>query len=241
MSAYDAEEVAKGAAAARLEGLVEHGDGPHAVDAEVAEVDAEVAPGDERPLAAPEVEAEGVDGAHGFGAVFAAIAEPDEPLGVAGGVELVEQALVLGWVGELWREEQDAVDGTAAVEWQDGFDFGEGGSGVAAHLLAAPGAHHACAEKERGELGRVELQGGEVEVGAKGVADAGLALDGGAVGLEVGDVAVEGAEGDAEAIGQLRPGEKATGAQERDDAKEAVSAAHVAAMLLPWCGVGDLV
>jgi hypothetical protein len=89
----DALEVVGEALAAGLdEGAVERLEVGDAIEAEGAEVFAELAPGDEGPGATPTIEGQGADGAVRVLAVEAGIGEAEDAAGGTGGVDAVELA-----------------------------------------------------------------------------------------------------------------------------------------------------
>jgi hypothetical protein len=124
-------------------------------------------------------------------------------------------------------------DAAAVIFRERGFDLYERVVGRNGSGFAAPCARHARAEDQCNEFVGREMEGWDVFVAPQGIAHACLTLDGRAVALQVCDVAIEGAWRDEEPLGQLRSGHQATRTQQAYDAKEAVSAAHAAAILLP--------
>ena len=212
------------------EGLIEDGEGAEAVDAEAAKVLAKLAPGDGGPGIAPEVESNGTEAALGCGAAGVGVVDGDDAGIFDGLTQLFE--FVAGESSGFSVEsgarcvEGDGVDAVAQGGGEDGFDLAQGVVGGGGQLGVSPGGNHAAAEDEGGDFAGIEHEWRQVVVAAKGVADTGFAEDRDAGELEVLDVAVDGALGDLELGGQAAGGLQAAGAQELDDAEEAVGSAH---------------
>jgi len=100
------------------------------------------------------------------------------------------------------------------------------GEAAARAIAAAPGADEARAGDQRDDLVTREHERGQIVAVAHHVADAGLAVDRHAARLQVGDIAVDGALGDLERLGELGRGQQPTAPQILDDLKQAVGASH---------------
>jgi len=220
------EVVLEALASALLEGAVELLAVGDAVEAEGAEVFAELAPGDKGPGAAPAVESERADGALRWFAVETRVREAEDAAGGAGGVNAVEQTAEGLRHLETRGVHENGVEAGSEIRGKDGFNARESGSGGCGVFRSSPGFDETHAEDQGGEFFRLEHERRQVEFAAQGVADAGLAFDGLAGELEVDDVAVDGALGDLKALGEGASGLQAAGAQQLHDAEEAVGAPH---------------
>ena len=199
----------------------------HAVGAEAPVVRAQLAPGREGPLAAPEVEAERARVAHAVGAVLARVVEVHEAALADRAAQQRQRAGHRAGARQLGREERRLEHDAAQRLGQHGLDLRHrarrppcASSGV------APGGHDARAEHQAFELVAGEDQRRQLVAALEAVADPGLSLDRDARGLEIRDVAVDGALRDGELVGDLLAGGEAPRAQELHQAEQAVSAAH---------------
>ena len=198
------------------EGLVEDGEGAEAVDAEAAEVNAQLAPGDNGPGVAPAVESDGTETALGGGAAGVGVVDGDDAGIFDSLAELFElvpdEGAGFAVKPGAWGVEGNSVDAVAQGRGEDGFDLAQGVVGGGGELGVSPGGDHTAAEDEGGDFAGIKHEWRQVVVTAKGVADTGLAEDRDAGELKVLDVAIDGALGDLELGGQAARGLQAAGA-----------------------------
>ncbi len=117
----------------------------------------------------------------------------------------------------------------AQTRRQHGGDLRDGGVRRAGKGGIAPGADHARAEDERLDLILREHEGRQLVARSEHIAETRLALDGHAARLQVGHVAVDGADGHFQFAGQFLRGHDPLRAPEIfDDVEETVGAAHEA-------------
>ena len=123
--------------------------------------------------------------------------------------------------------EQAVFGGALQRGGQHGFHLGAGGFGGLGEVWVAAGGHQAQAEQQGIRLRIGEHQRWQEGLGAQHVAEAGGALDRGTLGGEGGDVSVEGAQGNAQLLGQHRARDGATAAAEGlQEVEEAGAAGH---------------
>ena len=119
-----------------------------------------------------------------------------------------------------------AFDALVEVARQHRADACEGLFGGLAERGVAPGLDELGADDQSLEFVAGEHQRRYLVAAAQAVADAGFAVDGGAGLDEVGDVAVDGAFGDGECLGERGRGDDASVAQHEQNLEEAVGRAH---------------
>ena len=171
------------------------------VEAEMPEVLPRLAPGGQDLGLPEESDRDRPDDALARSPLFVRIAEVQAPLLLH---RRAQRGEMRGAGAAVHAGEQGAI---ACLEFglrrHGGEDLGQRVLGrLVEHRVAALG-DEAQAEQERVHLVLAEAQGRQEESGAEDIAETGLTLDDGALGLESSDVAIEGAQRNADLLGQI--------------------------------------
>ena len=158
LALHAAVKIGEQLAAFRLEGAAGMNDRRDAVDAEGAEIVAQLAPGGERPHLAPEPQAERAHVAAAAAAQLVAIVEGEHVALFDGALEQVDMDAVGVGHHPHRRVDLGAGDAVALVVGQHGADLDQRLVGGPRHRRAAEGPHHAGAGDQRHDFVTCEHQ-----------------------------------------------------------------------------------